>query len=105
MVLLRKYFLEVCTRMIRGHFLPPLLEGQGLQPCLVNSVLGFLEYFLGGEGNLAALYKLYCIFHALKVDTNGAVKLYRLRQGLSECLKIRCPNIPIPLHEVIHEVF
>ena len=56
-----------------------------------------------GEGYLSILRELDFIFHMLKLDINRAKKLYRFFRDLSECLEIRCPNLPVPLHEVIHK--
>ena len=103
-VLLREDLIEVCPRLICGRFLLPLLEIHGVQSFLVNIVIGFLDYFLGGEVCLSVLCEIYFIFHMLKSDINRPANLYRFCQGLSASLEIRCPNIPIPLHEVIYEV-
>ena len=105
LILLSESFFEVFPCLIRGRFIPPVLESQGVHPCLVNSVIGCLDYFLNCEGSRAVLSGLSCIFHALKVDITRAFNLYRFYQGLSASFGNIWPNLPIPLHEVIHEVF
>ena len=42
-------------------------------------------------------------FHLLGVYVDWSVHFYWLCQGLPECIEVRCSDLLIPLHEVIHE--
>ena len=62
-----------------------------------------LDYLFRGERWLLILHKLYCVLHPLELHVDWAVRLYCIFQGLPAGLEVRRANIPVPLHEVIHE--
>ena len=55
----------------------PLLEGQGVLSCLVDSMVRLLQNLCWDEGSLAVLMELDQILHLLEVGVKREVQLNR----------------------------